>query len=246
MGEEPLLSATGLGRSFGGLRAVDEVGFDVPTGEVLGIVGPNGAGKSTLFALLSGFVPPDDGSVLFAGEDITRLGAAQVSRRGLCRTFQIPQPFLGLSVRENVMAGAYRHGRSRARARSWADSVLERVGLAEVADARSDALNVPQRKRLELARTCATRPRMLLLDEVSAGLTAPEQADFVTLVRDLNTQDGTTVVFVEHILPVVRALASRVLVLSQGRVLSVGTYDEAMSDPAVVVAYLGESHADRP
>jgi branched-chain amino acid transport system ATP-binding protein len=240
----PLLEADGLGKRFGGLVAVDRVSFAVAEGSIGGLIGPNGAGKTTLFALIAGFERPSAGRVRFAGGDVTGWPAHRLARAGLARTFQIVQPFAGLSVRENIAVGAFLHTARRAEALAAADAVAAEVGLGAERDKPAAALTVAGRKRLELARALATRPRLLLLDEVLAGLNPSEIRDILPLLRTIRAR-GVTVLLIEHVMQAVMELCETVQVLAQGRIIARGTPAEVVADPAVVEAYLGHGAAAR-
>ena len=233
-----LLTARGVTRSFGGLKAVDEVSFELAPGELISIVGPNGAGKTTLFNLLSGQLRPTAGAIVFDGAEITALRPDQRARRGIGRTFQIVRPLAALTVLENAMVGAFQRHRTRRAAQRRAMEVLELLGFADRADRRASDLTLAERKRLEVARALAGEPRVLLLDEVMAGLNQTEAAESVEVIRRLNG-DGLAVLLIEHNLKVVRALARRVLVLDHGAMIAEGGTDEVLEDPKVVEAYMG-------
>lgn len=235
-----LLQVRGLGRSFAGLRAVDDVSFEVTEGAILGVIGPNGAGKTTLFNLVAGALAPDAGTVHLGGVDITGRPPHRVSRAGMARTFQLMRPFTSMSVLDNVAVAAMAGGTPRRGAREVAAEVIHRVGLGRWRDNRSDGLPTAALKRLELARALASKPRVLLLDEVLAGLVPAERAPVMELLEDLRREDGVTLVFVEHIMAAVMRLSDSVLVMEQGRVLTTGTPKEVTSDPRVIEAYLGE------
>ena len=239
-----LLQARGLSITFGGLRAVQDVSLDVPPNRLTALVGPNGAGKTTLFALLSGFLKPGAGSVQFMGRDITGLPPHQSARLGLTRTFQIVQPFGAQTVRENIAVGAHLHLRDRRAALAAADEVAERVNLKDNLDKPAADLTVAGRKRLELARALATRPRRLLLDEVLAGLNPSEIDEMIPVIRGL-ADSGVTVLMIEHVMRAVMSLAEHVWVLAQGRLIAGGTPREVTSNPAVIEAYLGHGTAER-
>jgi len=238
-----LLDVSNLSRDFGGLRAVSSVSFRVREGEFLGIIGPNGAGKTTLFALLSGFLSPTDGEILFRGVSTRGLRTDQLCHLGMARTFQVVRPFPEMTVFENVMVASVFGKKERPLVREirrCAEEALECTGLSSVAGLPARSLNLPQRKRLEVARTLATRPRLLLLDEVLAGLNPREVEDSIPFVRSLNTGRGITVLMIEHNLRAIMGLSQRILVLNFGRMIFDGVPADAVKDPGVVQAYLGE------
>jgi branched-chain amino acid transport system permease protein len=240
-GVEPILRVEGLSKRFGGVRAVSGVGFVCGEGERLAIIGPNGAGKSTLFALLGGFIAPDAGSIWFAGDRIDGVDASEVCRRGLARTFQTAQPFRELTVLDNVLASTFLRAQSHADAVAKALEVLALFDLAGFTGQRAADLNVVDQKRLELARAWATEPRLILLDEVGAGLTAQELQQLTDILARLNAERGTTIIFIEHVMSMVNDLAERVVVLHHGEILAEGSLAEVSADPVVIEAYLGES-----
>jgi branched-chain amino acid transport system ATP-binding protein len=237
-----LLQVESLTKTFGGLTAVRDVDVDVTDGEFLGIVGPNGAGKTTLFSLLAGEQAPTSGKVTFDGQDITGWGPAQVADVGLVRTFQLMRPFESMSVLDNVAVAAHARHRSRKAARRAALEVIDRVQLDQYVHSASGSLPTAGLKRLELARALALEPRLLLLDEVLAGLVPAERAPMIDLLREIHT-DGMTVMFVEHIMAAVMALSQRLLVMAEGAELALGDPHEVIADPRVVEAYLGEDYA---
>jgi branched-chain amino acid transport system ATP-binding protein len=240
---EPMLEVESLVKRFGGLVAVDGVSLAVPPGEILGVVGPNGSGKTTLFSLVSGFLVPDAGRVRLDGTDITGERPERIALRGLVRTFQIVQPFAELSVIDNVIVGALKGGaRSLAEARITAEAVLTRVAFRASSRVPAAALTIADRKRLELARALAAEPRILLLDEVMAGLRPAEIDQAVALIAAIRAS-GVTIVMVEHLIRAVVAISDRVIVLHQGRVIAEGAPREALADAAVVRAYFGGGHA---
>ena len=239
-----LLEARAITKTFGSFRAVDGVTIGVEPGTILGLIGPNGAGKSTLFNCLTGDILPTAGEVLIEGHDVTRLAPEERARRGLARTFQVPQIFAHMTVLENVMIGAFLHEGKTVEAAARARSVIEEVGLAAVADAPAHSLGTPGRKRLEIARALATRPKVLLLDEAMAGLTPAEIQRAIALIRAIHAR-GVTLVIVEHIMEVIFSLADRVVVLHQGREIARGTPAEVTGHAAVIEAYLGKRAAAR-
>jgi branched-chain amino acid transport system ATP-binding protein len=239
-----LLQIDGVGKSFGGLKAVQNVSLSVTEGRLSALIGPNGAGKTTLFALMSGFLKPDTGRVAFAGQDITGQPPHLNARMGLTRTFQIVQPFAAQTVRENIAVGAHLHLPSRAQALDFAESVADQVGLTPQLGKLASDLTVAGRKRLELARALATRPRLLLLDEVLAGLNPQEIAEMIPVVQSI-AQGGVTVLMIEHVMQAVMSLAQEVWVLAQGQLIAQGTPAEVTNNKAVVEAYLGHGTAER-
>ena len=239
-----MLEAEGIVKRFGGLVAVAGASLSVRAGEIVALIGPNGAGKTTLFSIIAGFERPDKGTVLFEGVAIGGLAPHTIAARGLVRTFQIVQPFGGLSVRENIAVGAHLHETSRRAALAAAEEVAARVGLAERLDQPAQALTVTGRKRLELARALATRPKLLLLDEVMAGLNPTEIEAIVGIVRAIRAS-GVTILLTEHVMEAVTRLAERVYVLSQGRIIAEGAPETVTADPAVIEAYLGHGAAAR-
>jgi branched-chain amino acid transport system ATP-binding protein len=239
-----LLRLEGIGRSFGGLRAVHDVSLSLPQGRLSALIGPNGAGKTTLFALMSGFLQPDTGRVWFDGEDITGQPPQRNARRGMTRTFQIVQPFAAQTVRQNIAVGAHLHAAARAEALAQAEQVAARVGLASQLDKPAADLTVAGRKRLELARALATRPRLLLLDEVLAGLNPQEVADMLPVIRGI-AAEGVTVLMIEHVMQAVMNLAEHVWVLAQGELIAEGTPGAVTRNEKVIEAYLGPGTARR-
>jgi len=235
-----LLEAVALSKSFRGLRAVQDASFEVPEGALVALIGPNGAGKTTCFNLIAGALAPDTGSITFAGRRIDGWRADRVCAAGIGRTFQIVKPFPGLSVLDNVIVGSLLRAADMKAARREAGAVIERLGLGTKAGALAATLTLPERKRLEVARALATRPRLLLLDEVMAGLRPTECDQMVDVFRDLNARDGLTILLIEHVMRAVMALAQHVVVLNFGQVLARGTPAEVVRDPAVLGCYLGE------
>jgi branched-chain amino acid transport system ATP-binding protein len=234
-----LLNVENLIKHFGGLMAVQKVSFEISEGEIVGLIGPNGAGKTTVFNLISGLLDPDGGRVYLRDHELTRLKPYRKSLLGIGRTFQIVRPFDGMTVLENVMVPTLARHRNPAEARRLAMSVIEEVGLA------SEALSLPQnltyasRKRLEVARALATQPRLLLLDEVLAGLNATEVTEALPLLRQIRER-GVTIFMIEHIMAALMSVSDRVLVLDQGELIAQGTPAEVTANPSVIKAYLGE------
>ena len=237
-----MLQVDGVSRRFGGLLAVDGVSFDVAEGELVSIIGPNGAGKTTLFNLLTGQLAPTEGRVLFDGRDISRLPPHKRAALGFGRTFQISQTLTTLTVLENAMVGAFLRHPRLADAAAHAQGVLDLVGLAPRANIRAGALTLSERRRLEVARALATDPRVVLLDEVMAGLNQTEVQVVVELVQMLNAR-GYTFLVIEHNLKVVRAFSRRVIVLDRGAKLAEGDAASVLGDPRVVEAYVGRKRA---
>ena len=239
-----MLTVTGLSKRFGGLSAVQNLSFTVAEGEILAIIGPNGAGKTTTLNLLSGLLAPSEGSITLGGRDITGLGAAARCHAGLGRAFQIVQPFPEMSVFENILVGALfgKEGVSARQGRGLAEEALTLSGLTPLRDTPAESLTLMQEKRLEIARALATQPTVLLLDEVMAGLRAGEARQAVELVRQVQGR-GVTIVFIEHVMSVVRDLADRVIVMNYGEKLVEGSYQEVIRNPQVIEAYLGDEAA---
>jgi branched-chain amino acid transport system ATP-binding protein len=237
-----MLEVRGLSKSFGGLAAVRSVDLDVPAGAIVALIGPNGAGKTTMFAMIAGFIRPDAGTVRFEGTDITGWRPDRIADAGMVRTFQVTQPFAGLSVMENIRLGAFLRTANPADAEAKARDVGTRLGLGPVLDRPAAALTVAGRKRLEVARALATEPRLLLLDEVMAGLNPSEVNEIVGLIRAVR-DSGVTILLIEHIMQAVAALADRVHVLAEGALIASGTAREIAADPRVIEAYLGHGAA---
>jgi branched-chain amino acid transport system ATP-binding protein len=234
-----LLEVQGVSRTFGATRAVDNVSFAVQPGELLGLIGPNGAGKSTLFNLIAGVMPPSGGKIVVDGADVTGWKSYDMARAGVARTFQIPKPYRQLSVIENVMISAFLRERSMAGARDLADVTLSDLGLAPYRDRPASELTVGLLKRLEVARALAMRPKLVLFDEIMAGLTPTEVGAMTEIVAGLPAK-GITVIWVEHVLYAIMKTATRMVVINRGSVIAQGAPAEVARDPAVVKAYLGE------
>ena len=241
---ETLLRVAGVSKTFGGLKAVSRVSLDVPQGSLTALIGPNGAGKTTLFALMSGFISVDEGRIELAGQDITGQAPHLNARLGMARTFQIVQPFAAQTVRENIAVGAHLRHPRRADALAQAEVVAHRVGLGPQLDKPASDLTVAGRKRLELARALATQPRLLLLDEVLAGLNPQEIGDMIPVVRSI-ADGGVTVLMIEHVMQAVMNLAEHVWVLAQGELIAQGTPQAVTRDDRVIEAYLGVGTAAR-
>jgi branched-chain amino acid transport system ATP-binding protein len=236
-----LLSVQGVTKRFGGLQALTQVTFDLPEGQILGLIGPNGAGKTTLFNAINGVYPPEEGRIIFREKDVTKIKTYHHARMGMARTHQIVQPLNELTVRENVMVGACfgRENQSLGHAAEIAEEVLEFVGLAERADQMAGSLNVAQKKRLEMARALASRPYLLLLDEVLAGLNSSEIGSMVETVKKIRER-GITIIMIEHVMKAVMNVSDRIIVLDYGVQIAEGTPDEITNNEKVIEAYLGD------
>ena len=230
-------------KSFRGLRAVHEASFDIPEGRIDALIGPNGAGKTTIFNMIAGVYAPDSGAIHFSNRPIHGLRPDEICGAGIGRTFQIVKPFAGLSVLDNVMVGAFHKERTAAGARAHAVSVLEKLNLDSKSGLPASSLTLPDRKRLEVARALATRPKLLLLDEVMAGLRPTECDQMVAVFRELNRSQGVTILLIEHVMRAVMALAQHVGVLHHGELIARGTPEEVVKHPAVLECYLGEETA---
>ncbi len=235
-----LFEARGVTKRFGGLTAVDAVDFHVEEGEIVGLIGPNGAGKTTFFNVISGFLRPDEGDVLLEGASILGQKPSDICKRGMTRTFQIVKPFPEMTVTDNVLVGAFNHYPETRRAQRKAREVIELVGLAPQSDKLGSELTVGGRKRVELAKALATEPKLMLLDEVMAGLTPSEIGDMIEVLRRVR-EAGVTMVIVEHVMQVIMNVSDRVYVLHHGEAIAEGTPAEITANPKVTEAYLGES-----
>jgi len=237
-----MLEVRGLAKSFGGLAAVKPVDLDVVEGRIVGLIGPNGAGKTTLFAMIAGFLKPDAGRVRVDGVDVTGAPPHRICHLGVVRTFQITQPFGRLTVRENIAVGAHHRLAGRSAALAFAEQVAGRVGLGAALDRDADQLTVAGRKRLELARALATQPRLMLLDEVMAGLNPTEIAEIVAIIRAIR-QGGVTIFLIEHVMQAVMQLSEEIYVLNDGALIAHGGPAEIAADASVIEAYLGHGAA---
>jgi len=239
MTSQIILSTSGATKRFGGVTAVNNVDFSINRGEVVGILGPNGAGKSSFFNLLAGAIQPDSGTINFLDQDVTSWQSHEMCAKGLARTFQIVRPLKGLTVLENVMVGAFAKTRSVREAKEIATSAIELVGLAGLENVVSSNLTLGFRKRLEVARALATKPEILLLDEVMSGLNPAELDSFLEMLRSVN-RDGVTLIVVEHIVSAVVQISTRIVVIVQGSTIANGTPSEVINNKLVIDAYLGE------
>lgn len=236
-----MLQINGVTKRFGGLQALTKITFDLPEGEILGLIGPNGAGKTTLFNVINGIYPPDEGAIHFQGKDILGKKPYDLAHMGIARTHQIVRPLQELTVRENVMVGSCfgRENMPLGKSNKTALEVLEFVGLDDRADQLAGNLNVAQKKRLELARALASRPHLLLLDEVLAGLNPSEIMPMVSTIKKVRNQ-GVTIIMIEHVMHAVMNVSDRVIVLEYGQQIAEGTPEEIASNQRVIEAYLGD------
>ena len=240
---DPLLRLTGVSKSFGALTVSDDVTFDLPQGQALGVLGPNGAGKSTLFNLIGGALAPSSGTVTFEGRDVTALDQAARCHLGIARSFQIPHPFVGMTVYENLLV-ASTFGRSGHRDRRAAcREILEKTGLIAMADRPAGALTLLQRKRLEMARALASGPKLLLLDEIAGGLTEAECRELLATIREVHAS-GVSIIWIEHVVHALLSIAERLIVIDFGKVIADGAPKTVMADPKVREIYMGISVED--
>jgi branched-chain amino acid transport system ATP-binding protein len=241
---EPLLRVEHVSKRFGGLLALDRASFSADAGRITALIGPNGAGKTTLFSIIAGSLPPSQGCIVYDGANVEGEPPHRLARRGIARTFQIVQPFMGLTVRENIAVGTHLSRAARTDALAAAGDIAREVGLDDLLDRPAAILTVAGRKRLELARALAIAPRLLLLDEVLAGLNPSEIRDMVPVIRAIRDR-GITIVMIEHVMQAVMSLAERVFVLAEGRIIAAGPPEAIAADPRVVEAYLGRGAAGR-
>jgi branched-chain amino acid transport system ATP-binding protein len=239
-----MLKVKGLTKIFGGLRAVDNASLEVAAGQIVSLIGPNGAGKTTLFASIAGFHKINEGQVELLGKNIVGLEVHEIARLGMVRTFQITQPFAKLSVLENIAVGAYQQFASRDQAHAHARWIADKVGMAGMLDQPASELTVAGRKRLELARALATGPKLLLLDEVMAGLNPQEIIEIIALIRSIR-DSGVTILLIEHVMHAVMSLSEYIYVLSYGKIIAQGKPEEVVNNREVIEAYLGRGAADQ-
>jgi len=237
------LEVKNLTKNFSGLVANNNVSFEIEKGEIVGLIGPNGAGKTTLFNCIVGYYRPNSGKIIFNGKDITGFKAYQTSREGIGRTFQIMKVTTGLTVLENVMVGAFSWTDKRDEARSYALDILEFLGLSDIKQYHINELPIARQRKVGLARTLATKPKLLMLDEVASGLNPTETEEMVGLLKILNAEKGMTIFLIEHIMEMVMSVSKKVLVLDSGIKIAEGPPEEIVKKPEVIKAYLGEKYA---
>ena len=241
IGKSPLLKLEKLNKKFGGLVVTKDITINIEDGQIFGIIGPNGAGKSTLFNQISGYIRPDSGTITFQGKDITGLPPYRVCKRGIGRTFQIVKPFASRTVLDNVAVGAFARTSNRHEALEIAEKIVHQLGLGRRIEVLAKNLTIVDRKRLELAKALATQPKLMLLDEILAGLTPSEVDEAIGMIRNIR-DSGVTIVMIEHVMRAVMALCEHVLVINYGQRIADGTPPEVIKHPEVISAYLGEEH----
>ncbi|MCC6205263.1 MAG: ABC transporter ATP-binding protein [Hyphomicrobiales bacterium] len=237
-----MLRVEGISKKFGGLLAVNQLTFDIAEGEAVGLIGPNGAGKTTLFNLITGFLTPDEGKIAFRGRSLLGLRPHAVCRQGISRTFQLVKPFLALSILENVMIGAFNDTRDPAQAEKVAREVISLFDFRDRMHSPASSLSLPQRKLLEIARTLATRPRLLLLDESMAGLTPAEVDQMIGFLRRLKQESGVTLLIIEHVMRAIMSVSDRIIVIHHGEKIAEGVPQSIVRNPDVITAYLGQGY----
>lgn len=240
MSSAPLLEVKGISKRFGGVQAVKELSFDLHAGEILGLLGPNGAGKTTAFNMVAGYLRPDAGSIHFGGKDLSGAKPWEVCNAGVARTFQLSKPFGGLTAVENIMVGGFARSTDRREVRDWADEIVGFLDMRQKRDIDAHDLTAFDRRKLELGRAIATRPQLLLMDEVVAGATPNEAGEMVELVKKVRDR-GITVLIVEHVMKVIMGLSDRVIVMENGSLIANGRPAEVVKQPAVLRAYFGEN-----
>lgn len=240
MAEKRLLSVENVTKKFGGLTAVNDVTMHVNEGEIVGLIGANGAGKTTLFNMIAGAYQVSSGKIIFNGQEIQNLPSHKLAKLGIARTYQIVKPFGNLTMLENTMVGALQKYPRVEKARKKAEEILELVEMSERRDVRGENLNLPEMKRMEVARALATEPKILLLDEVMAGLNPTDSSKVIKLIKKINEESGITIIIIEHIMKAVMTLSDRIYVLNQGRLIAEGKPEEVSTNPEVIKSYLGE------
>lgn len=238
-----LLEVTNISKRFGGVQAVKELSFNLDEGEILGIIGPNGAGKTSMFNLLTGNIITDSGSIVFDGQDITKVNSVLRCRAGIGRTFQVVRPFTGMTVAENVMVPTLVHTKKVSEARRKSLELLEELSIGDLADKDVESLTLAQRKRVEVARALATEPKLLLLDEVLAGLNSREVVNVLPFIQQVRDR-GVSILMIEHLVSALVSVSDRVMVLDRGELIAQGHADSVLKNPAVITAYLGEEPQD--
>ncbi|MDR2132155.1 MAG: ABC transporter ATP-binding protein [Clostridiales Family XIII bacterium] len=238
---EQCLRVNNITKKFGGMLALKDVSFQTETGEILGLIGPNGAGKTTLFNIISGVLRQTEGEILFHGKSVSHMAPHKICKLGIARTFQIVKPFYSMTLRDNVAVGVMAVGHSKNKALEKADEVLSFLGLDQKSDKFPGELTLAEKKRLELSRALATDPKLLILDEVMAGLNTREMLDFTEIIKTIRQRD-ITIIMVEHVMQAILTLCHRVVVLNFGEILAIGTPEEVINDPKVIEAYLGDGY----